>query len=98
MGKGIERQVTFHVLPGKATEFEEFFASEYQPAMAQMSGFIKAELLKDIDNPQDLQMVLRFESKEAAAGWRASESHAALKPKLKSLYNGSELKVYQVIV
>lgn len=97
MDKGIERHVTFHILPGKVSEFEEFFADDYRPAMAQTSGFIKAELLKDSDNPQDLQMVLRFESDEAAADWRASELHAALKPKLKSLYQGSELKVYQVI-
>jgi heme-degrading monooxygenase HmoA len=97
MGRGIERHVTFHVLPGTAGEFEEFFTGDYRPAMSQMTGFIKAELLKDYDNPQDLQMVLRFESEEAAAGWRASEPHAALKTKLKSLYDGSEIKVYQVI-
>lgn len=98
MDKGIERHVTFHVMPEKTGEFAEFFSDIYRPAMAQMSGFIKAELLKDNENPQDLQMVLRFESEEAAADWRASEQHAALKPKLKSLYDGSELKVYQVIV
>ena len=97
MGRGIERHVTFHDLPGKISEFEKIFESDYRPAMAQMTGFIKAELLKDTDNPQDLQMVLRFESEEAA-DWRASDSHAAPKPKLKSLYDGSELKVYQVIV
>ena len=57
MRKGIERQITFHVLPGKTGEFEEFFASNYQPAMSQTPGFIKAELLKDKENPQDLQMV-----------------------------------------
>lgn len=98
MGTRIERHVTFHVLPGKAGEFEEFFTGDYRPAMSQMTGFIKAELLKDSDNPQDLQMVLRFESEAAAAGWRTSEPHAALKPKLKSLYSGSELNVYEVLV
>jgi heme-degrading monooxygenase HmoA len=98
MGKGFERHVTFHVLPGNGIEFEDFFTSDYQPAMSQTPGFIKAELLKDTNKKQDLQMVLRFESEEAATSWRASNSHAALKPKLKSLYDGSELKVYQVIV
>lgn len=98
MSKGIERHVTFHVLPGKESEFEEFFTRDYQPAMALMPGFIKAELLQDNDKANDLQMVLCFESEEAAAGWRASEQHAALKPKLKSLYDGSELKVYQILV
>jgi len=98
MGIGIERHVTFHVLPEKAEEFELFFDSEYRPAMAITEGFIKAELLKEMDKPQDLKMVLRFESIESAAVWRASAAHSALKPKLKSMYDGSELKVYEVIV
>jgi heme-degrading monooxygenase HmoA len=97
MGKGIERHVTFHVLPDEVGEFEVFFVQEYRPAMEKMNGFIKAELLKDTENPQDLKMVLRFESVDSAAEWRASESHAALKPRLKSMYSGSELKVYEII-
>ena len=97
MGTGIERHVTFHVLPGKTAEFERFFKDEYHPAMSNMDGFLKAELLKDTENPEDMQMVLRFESFEAAASWRASEQHAALKPHLKSLYDGSQLKVYEVL-
>ncbi len=97
MGHGIERHVTFHVLPEQVEEFENFFEMEYRPAMEKTKGFIKAELLKDTENPQDLQMVLRFESNDAAADWRASESHAALKPRLKSLYSSSELKVYEVL-
>jgi heme-degrading monooxygenase HmoA len=97
MNRGIERHVTFHVLPEASDEFEKFFEQEYRPAMKNTNGFIKAELLKDTENPQDLKMVLRFESSDAAADWRASESHAALKPRLKSMYSGSELKVYEVI-
>jgi heme-degrading monooxygenase HmoA len=97
MGKGIERHVTFHVLPEEVEEFADFFVQDYRPAMEKTNGFIKAELLKDTENPQDLKMVLRFESSDAATGWRASESHAALKPRLKSMYSGSELKVYEVI-
>lgn len=97
MSKGIERHVTFHVLPEKVEEFENFFEGEYRPAMQKTKGFIKAELLKDAELPQDLQMVLRFETSEAAADWRASESHAALKPRLKSMYSTSELKVYEVL-
>ena len=42
MGRGIERHVSLHVLPGKVDEFENFFESDYRPAMAQMTGFIKA--------------------------------------------------------
>ena len=98
MGKRIERHVTFHVLPEEVEEFEKFFEQEYRPAMENTNGFVKAELLKDTENPQDLKMVLRFESNDAAADWRASESHAALKPRLKSMYSGSELKVYKVII
>ena len=98
MDKGIERHVTFHVLPEEVEEFEKFFEQEYRPAMENTNGFVKAELLKDTENPQDLKMVLRFESNDAAADWRASESHAALKPRLKSMYSGSELKVYKVII
>ena len=97
MGKGIERHVTFHVLPEEVEEFEKFFEQEYRPAMENTNGFVKAELLKDTENPQYLKMVLRFESSDSAAGWRASESHADLKPSLKSMYSGSELKVYEVI-
>lgn len=97
MGIGIERHVTFHVFPGKVEEFEQFFQEEYRPAMASTHGYIKAELLKDTENPKDLQMVLRFESNEAADSWRASDAHTALKPRLKSLYDGSELKVYEFI-
>jgi heme-degrading monooxygenase HmoA len=97
MGNGVERHVTFHVSPDKVEEFEQFFQDEYRPAMANTTSFIKAELLKDKENPQDLQMVLRFESSEAAGNWRASDSHAALKPHLKSLYDGSDLKVYEFI-
>jgi heme-degrading monooxygenase HmoA len=93
----IERHVMFHVLTGKTKDFEQFFQSEYRPAMAQTAGYIKAELLKDTENPQDLTMVLRFDSPESAAAWRASERHAALKPTLKSLYDGSELKVFEVL-
>jgi heme-degrading monooxygenase HmoA len=94
--KHIERHVTFHVLPGREAEFEAFFQEQYRPAMAKTEGFIKAELLKDTENPSDLKMVLRFDSLESAADWRASDIHQALKPGLKSLYDGSELKVYQV--
>lgn len=97
MGEEIERHITFQVLPEEVEKFGIFFKQEYRPAMENTNGFVKAELLKDMENPQDLKMVLRFESSDAAAGWRASESHAALKPRLKSMYSDSEIKVYEVI-
>lgn len=94
----IERQVTFHVLPNKGQEFARFFEEDYRPAMAKSEGFLKAELLKVMGTDQDYMMVLRFDSVDAAAGWRASNEHAELKPHLKALYDGSELKVLEVIV
>jgi heme-degrading monooxygenase HmoA len=94
----IERHVTFHVLPTKGQEFARFFEEEYRPAMAKTAGFLKAELFKDMDNEQDYMMVLRFESLDAAAAWRASDLHQALKPGLKALYDGSELKVLEAVV
>jgi len=97
MVNGIERHVTFHGLPEEVEEFEKFIEEKYRPVMANTNGFIKSNLLNDTENHQDLKMVLRFESKEAAARWRTSASHAALKPRLNSLYNGSELKVYEVM-
>lgn len=93
----IERQVTFQVLPGREQTFVEFFFREYRPAMARSSGFVQAELLRDIDNQLKHTMILRFESVEDAAGWRASGEHEALKPTLKSLYEVNELKVFEVI-
>jgi hypothetical protein len=42
-------------------------------------------------------MVIRFESLKTAANWRNSEQHQALSPKIKALYNGSSLKVYDVV-
>jgi heme-degrading monooxygenase HmoA len=97
MGEEIERHITFHVLPEAVQEFRKFFEREYRPAIATIKGFIKANLLLDTENPQDFNMVLRFESVDAAADWRASELHVALKPRLKSMYSDSELKVYEII-
>lgn len=93
----IERHVTFNVLPDRAQDFEELFTAEYRPAMAAMPGFVKVELLREQEDPTQYQMVIRFESMETAADWRNSDAHQALKPKIKALYDGSTLKVYDVI-
>lgn len=92
----IERHVTFHVLPDKTGDFEKLFVESYRPAMASMPGFVKVELLVDQETPNDYLMVIRFQSEESAAAWRNSELHQALKPKIKSLYTGSQLKVFDV--
>jgi antibiotic biosynthesis monooxygenase (ABM) superfamily enzyme len=65
----IERHVTFHILPNKGKEFVRFFEEEYRPAMAKSEGFLKAELLKEMEVDQDFVMILHFESTDAAAGW-----------------------------
>lgn len=93
----IERHITFEVLPEKTGAFEKFFMGEYRPAMARMPGFIKVELLRHQENPTAYQMVIRFESADTASAWRASMAHQALSPKLKALYSGSFLNVYEVV-
>jgi len=93
----IERHVTFNVLPGREQDFEELFTAEYRSAMAAMPGYVKLELLVEQEDPTQYQMVIRFESLETAAGWRNSDVHQALKPKIKTLYDGSKLQVYDVI-
>ncbi len=93
----IERHVTFDVLPGKLNEFEKLFVEEYRPAMASMTGYINAELLREQGKTTTYQMVIRFESAETAAAWRSSAAHESLSPKLKALHSGSQLQVYEVI-
>ncbi len=93
----IERHVTFSVLPDRSQEFEKFFVEKYGPGMATMRGFLKVELLREAEQPSQYQMVIRFESAEAAAEWRSSAVHQSLQPVLKSLYSESKLQVYDVV-
>ena len=93
----IERHVTFHVLSGKESEFEQFIKDEYCLAMSAMEGFIKTRLLCDKENHSQYCMVISFETLENAAAWRESAEHQALKPKLTNLYSESNLKVFEVI-
>ncbi len=93
----IERHVSFDVLPDKAPEFEKFFVEKYRPGMETMDGFLKVELLREAEQGCRYQMVIRFESLEAAAAWRGSLVHRSLQPVLKSLYSESRLQVYDVI-
>ena len=93
----IERHVSISVLPDKCGELERFFSEEYRPAMSAMPGFVRVELLRQPDEPTQYQMVIRFESAETAAGWRASATHQALGPRIKALYSASHLRVYEVI-
>ena len=93
----IERHVTFNVLPGKEMDFRELFMREYRPAMARMPGYVLVELVRELEDPSKFLMRIRFESAETAAVWRTSAEHQALKPKIGALYDGSSLKVYDVV-
>ncbi len=95
--KVIERHVSFEVLPEKAGAFEKLFVENYRPAMASMPGFVKVELLREQEKSTVFQMVIRFETSEAAAAWRASPEHVALSPRLKALYIESRVQVYEVV-
>ena len=93
----IERHVTFDVFPEKNRDFEKLFIDEYRPAMASMPGYVKVELLREQNDPNHYQMVIRFDSDDSAAAWRNSSAHQALSPRLKSLYSASQLQVYDFI-
>lgn len=93
----IERHVTFDVIDDKIQDFENLFSEEYRPAMASMPGFVKVDLLRLQDSSTTYQMVIRFETAEAASAWRLSPEHQELSPRLKALYSASQLQVYEVI-
>ena len=93
----IERHVTFNVIPGKETEFETLFKEAYAAAMSKQRGFVSVTLLKEREKEAVYQMVIRFQSIEAAAAWRDSQDHKALSPRIKTLYSASAIQVYDVI-
>lgn len=93
----IERHVTFHLQPGRVDQFAAFFRSDYGPAMARQPGFLGSELLQPLESADMLLLVLGFEDAEAAQAWRESDDHKALSPKLKSLYQRSEVVVHRVV-
>lgn len=93
----IERHVTFDVIPGKEAAFEELFRTRYSTAMAKQPGFVSVGLVRQQDQPTRYEMLIRFQSLEAAAGWRASEEHKALSPEIKTLYTASSVIVFDVV-
>ena len=93
----IERHITFNVHPDRTTAFEAFFVDQYRPAMSAAPGFVKVDLLRELDQATRYQMVLRWDSAEAAAGWRTSEVHHALQPALAALYSDNEISAYEVL-
>ena len=93
----LERHITFNVHPDKTDEFERFFREDYRPPMGESPGFVKAELLREVDSATRYQMVLRFEDADSAAGWRTSPVHEGLQPALKALFSDNEIQGYDVI-
>lgn len=93
----IERHITFNVLPDQAAAFERFIADEYRPAMAATPGFVRAELLREANDPTRYQLTFRFEDGDAAAGWRTSPVHQALQPALTALFSTNEIVGYDVV-
>lgn len=93
----IERHVTFEVNSGKEAAFEDFFREKYSLAMSRQPGFVSVSLLREKEAPSRYQMLIRFESLEAASGWRDSSEHKALSPDIKTLYSSSNVEVYEVI-
>jgi len=93
----IERHISFTVPAANANAFERFFTERYRPAMAEAAGYVRVELLREIDDPARYQMALRFSDPESAVGWRTSDVHQALQPDLTALHEGSTVVGYDVI-
>jgi Uncharacterized conserved protein len=93
----IERHITFNVLPDRTEAFERFFRDQYGPTMATAPGFVRVELLREVDSATRYQMSFRFRDADSAAGWRTSEVHQALQPALNALHTGGEIQGYVVI-
>jgi len=62
----VERHVTFHLTPGKKSEFIRYFKDKYHPALAISDGFITGDVFQVVENENDLMKILRFESFESA--------------------------------
>ncbi len=93
----LERHLTFNVHPDRTADFERFFESTYRPQMAESPGYLRGELLRELDAPTRYQMVLRFSDADSALGWRTSDAHATLLPDLSALHSGMEVAAYEVV-
>ncbi len=93
----IERHITFTVPAANTTAFERFFGESYRPAMAKAPGYVRVELLREVDDPGRYQMALRFTDPDAATAWRTSAVHTALQPGLNALHEGTEIVGYDVL-
>ena len=62
-----------------------------------MPGFGKVEHLTEGENHTQYPLAIRFNSQEMTPDLRNSGAHRILKPKIKAQYDGSNLKVNEVI-
>jgi len=93
----IERHITFAVLPGRSADFQRFFTERYRPAMSVSPGYVRADLLRELDDPSRYRMILRWADAPSAAGWRTSPVHEGLQPELNALHSGSEVLALEVV-
>ena len=93
----IERHITFDVLPDRTAEFERFVAEEYRPPVTLIPGFVRCDLLREIEHPERYQMVFQWEHGDAAVAWRTSDTHVALQPALNALVSSMEIVAYETV-
>ena len=65
--------------------------------MAKAPGFVRVELLREIDSATRYQMVLRWEDGDSALAWRTADAHTALQPALNAMHTGMAVQGYDVI-
>jgi len=94
----VARHVRFQVPAAKEAEFIRFVDRVYFAALREQPGFLRGSLLGKQETPGRHVTVLRFGDADQAAAWRASSGHQPLSPKLKSLHEGSEVTVLDVLL
>ena len=94
----IERHVRFQVPAVKEADFIRFVEHVYFPALREQRGFMHGSLLRESEAPGRHVMVLKFAEADHAAAWKSSARHKLLSPELKSLHEGSEVTVFEVVL
>jgi antibiotic biosynthesis monooxygenase (ABM) superfamily enzyme len=59
---------------------------------------MRGSLLREREALGGYVMVLRFGDVDQAAAWSASARHQLLSPELKSLHEGSEVTIFEVVL
>ena len=93
----IERHISLEAHPGRATDFERFFADQYRPPVLVMPGLIECILLREADSETRYQIVFRWATAEDAVAWRVSDTHQALQPAFNELHAGTTITAYVAV-